>query len=244
VRGAAALGLLVAAACGGDISYSLDAGQDGPPAGADCASLLDYHGQPYQLGPDMPGVAEPVTLTTPIAGLRHRVSSSTSERSAFFMDCELALALLEAAPILSERGVVEVVDMGVYNYRCIGGGAPPDCPNGISQHAYARALDIAGYTTEDGTYYSVNDDWVINPDGEETCAAATAGDKDAFLHEIICAQKAAGIWNIVLTPNYNAAHRNHFHVDLTDGSDFIEHRPSREGGGPIIPAVDHGPDLH
>jgi hypothetical protein len=32
------------------------------------------------------------------------------------------------------------------------------------------------------------------------------------------------VWNIVLTPNYNADHRNHFHVDLTPGSDFIERR--------------------
>ena len=29
------------------------------------------------------------------------------------------------------------------------------------------------------------------------------------------------IFNIVLTPNYNSAHDNHFHVDLTEGSNFI-----------------------
>ena len=223
MRAAAAL-LLAAAACGGDLELGGEADAAPPPApmGDDCASWLAWYDQPYELGPESPGIAEPVTLVTPIGGLRHRVSWETEERSTFYMDCGLALALLEAAPILRERGVVEVVDMGVYNYRCIGGGTPPDCPNGVSQHAYARAIDIAGYTTEDGTYYSVNDDWVIDPDGEDTCAAATEGDKDTFLHEVICAQKAAGVWNIVLTPNYNAAHRNHFHVDLTDGSDFIE----------------------
>ena len=42
------------------------------------------------------------------------------------------------------------------------------------------------------------------------------------LHQLICELKAAGVWNIVLTPNYNDAHRNHFHVDLTTDSDFIK----------------------
>ena len=46
--------------------------------------------------------------------------------------------------------------------------------------------------------------------------------KDRALHELICALKEAGTWNIVLTPNYNALHRDHFHVDLTADSDFIE----------------------
>ena len=45
---------------------------------------------------------------------------------------------------------------------------------------------------------------------------------------------AAGVWTIVLTPNYNAAHRNHFHVDLTPGSDYLR---SYRG-------VDDGPDRH
>jgi hypothetical protein len=40
------------------------------------------------------------------------------------------------------------------------------------------------------------------------------------------------VWNIALTPNYNAAHRDHFHVDLTAGSDFIRR----------MQPTDHGPD--
>ena len=29
------------------------------------------------------------------------------------------------------------------------------------------------------------------------------------------------IWNIILTPNYNLAHDNHFHVDLSPGSHYV-----------------------
>jgi hypothetical protein len=167
-------------------------------------------------------------------GLGYRGVGATSPRTTLFGDCTLIRSLAHAASFLRERGVVEITDYGIYNYRCIGSGTPPNCPNGLSQHAYATAIDLAGFTVDDSTYASVNDDWVIDPDAQDTCEAPTEGGKDAFLHELICALKGAGIWNIVLTPNYNADHRNHFHVDLTPGANFL-----RQRGG-----VDSGPDRH
>ena len=104
----------------------------------------------------------------------------------------------------------------------------------MSQHAYAMGIDLAGFTDGAGAFSSVEKDWVIDPTTEKTCTAATEPGKDRFLHELICALKAAGVWSIVLTPNYNADHRNHFHVDLTPGANFLRYR-----GG-----VDVGLDRH
>lgn len=203
------------------------------PTVADCHGWLDLYQLTWEVDSPSQGVSDPVVVEVPINGMSYRYSGNTTPRTSFpVMSCELAVSLAQAAPMLRARNVVEVVDIGVYNYRCIGEGTPPDCPSGLSQHAYAKAIDIAGFTDDLGTFYSVNDDWVIDPDSEDTCLAATVAGADAFLHDAICELKAAGVWNIVLTPNYNAAHRNHFHVDLTPGSDFIEH-------GPL---VDTGPD--
>ena len=47
-----------------------------------------------------------------------------------------------------------------------------------------------------------------------------SSDKARILYEIGRQMHERDIFNIVLTPNYNAAHDNHFHVDLTPGSDF------------------------
>jgi hypothetical protein len=208
------------------------------PVVDDCHGWLDLYGQAYELGPNNEGVPDPVTLTTPINGMPYRYVSNENPRETFFMDCSLAVSLLRAAPLLRERDVVEVADIGVYNYRCIGGeGTPPDCPQGISQHAYAKGIDLAGFTDVDGNFFSVNDDWVIDPDAEDTCAAGVEAGADAFLHELICSLKGADTWNIVLTPNYNDAHRNHFHVDMTTGADFIR---AATGGR----TVDDGPDYH
>ena len=192
-----------------------------------CREFLDAFHIDYTAGPTSPGVVDPVTAKMPINGVPYKVVGGTNPRTTMFADCRIIKSLVLAAPSFRERGIAQVTDYGIYNYRCIGSvGTPPNCPNGISQHAFAMAIDLAGFTLTDGAFYSVNDDWVIDPDAQETCEAPTVEGKDRFLHELICELKAAGIWNIVLTPNYNADHRNHFHVDLTPMSDFIERRTS------------------
>jgi len=196
------------------------------PTAASCQAELALYQIAFTPGPTRQGVADPVTAEVPINGVGYRVLGSAKPRPTLFADCTLIRSLARAAPILRGRNIVEVSDLGVYNFRCIGGGTPPNCPNGISQHAFATAIDLAGVTDGDGAFFSVNDDWIIDPNSEETCTAPTEPGKDQFLHEVICALKAANTWNIVLTPNYNADHRNHFHVDLTPDSDFIE-KPNR-----------------
>lgn len=193
------------------------------PTPNDCHGWLDLYGQKYRVGPASQGVSDPVTLTMPINGVRYRYITNSAPRETFFMDCQLAKALLFDAPILRERGVVEVADIGLYNYRCINNvGTPPNCPYGMSQHSYGKALDRGGFKTRDGTFYSVLNDWVIDPDSQSTCEAPTSNKKDAWLHDLICAEKRRDVWHIALTPNYNDIHRNHFHVDLTPGEEFIE----------------------
>jgi hypothetical protein len=230
-----AAGALALVACSGSIELASDddgtgggppdAGPppaDAAPLPADCREALTALGVDWSDAPAMPGVATPVTVRPPVGGLAYRYVANQTPRTSLFMDCQLALALARAADVLAPFGVVEVADIGVYNYRCIDQSVDPPCPgSSLSQHAFATAIDIAGLTTMDGTYYSVEDDWIIDPDGEATCAAATSGDKDAFLHAVLCAMHDAGVFNIYLTPNYNAAHRNHFHVDLTEGADFV-----------------------
>ncbi|MCA9692176.1 MAG: extensin family protein, partial [Myxococcales bacterium] len=43
-----------------------------------------------------------------------------------------------------------------------------------------------------------------------------------WLKALADARYAQMIFHIILTPNYNDAHYNHFHVDLTPGSMFYE----------------------
>jgi len=69
-----------------------------------------------------------------------------------------------------------------------------------SEHAFANALDVTGFTLADGRVISVLKDW----DGER--------ERKRFLREV----RDAGckIFRVTLSPDYNAAHRDHFHFDM------------------------------
>jgi hypothetical protein len=190
-----------------------------PPAA--CLDRLQMLGVNFTPGPAAQGIAIPVTVTLPLNGIRYRQGAVTM-REKHFMDCELALSLYRAAILWKALDITIVRDYGIYNYRCINQSVEPPCPGSkLSQHSFGYAIDIAGFETSDGTYYSVNDDWVIDPDAERTCEAETVAGKDQWLHDLVCDLFTNRIFRILLTPNYNDAHRNHFHVDLTPGSNSI-----------------------
>ncbi|MGX9966292.1 extensin-like domain-containing protein [Roseomonas sp. F4] len=69
-----------------------------------------------------------------------------------------------------------------------------------SQHATANAIDIAGFTLRDGRQITLLRHW------------GSGGAEAAFLREV---RDGACEWfRAVLGPDYNAAHRDHFHFDM------------------------------
>ena len=84
----------------------------------------------------------------------------------------------------------------------------------LSQHSFGTAIDIYGFTTSDGADYILERDW-------EHGTSNPSGAKARVLYEIGQRMYNDHIFNIILTPNYNSAHDNHFHVDLTPGSHTI-----------------------
>ena len=91
--------------------------------------------------------------------------------------------------------VARIEHFGSYACRNIYGR-----PNATrSQHATAEAFDVAGFVLGDGRRLRVIKDW--SGDG------AAAG----FLREVRTG--ACEFFDGVLSPDYNAAHRDHFHLD-------------------------------
>ena len=106
----------------------------------------------------------------------------------------------EAERTLGSR-VARVDNMGSYSCRRIYGST--DVAQRPSEHARANALDVAGVTLSDGRRVSVLNDW----DGTGPAGAPGA----AFLR----AMRDGGcrLFSTVLTPDYNAAHADHLHLD-------------------------------
>ena len=124
------------------------------------------------------------------------------------MGCELARALANTADVLAEYDINEVEHMGTTVCRVISG------TDRLSQHALGKAIDLAGFWDSDSTWYGVVDHWEHGTDDPRTPEGQLLYDIAHRLHE-------DWIFNVILTPEFNDAHDNHFHVDLTDGDHFL-----------------------
>jgi hypothetical protein len=200
------------------------------PADTSCHAMLDGLGLDWAPAGASPGIADPVRVQPIINGVAFRYVSNT-EPTAMLMDCELAIRLYRLTEVVIPYGIDEVIHIGIYNYRCIGGGDPSTgCTP--SQHAFARAIDLHafGLAGSDDTY-STETDFVITRTADP-CPIPSSNEKDRILKEIACTMWSERIFEIVLTPNYNADHRNHYHVDMTAGSMYLG-----EGVSGVDPAV-------
>ena len=142
-------------------------------------------------------------------GVGFRASSQTGSKLKMKMNCQFAHSVADMAELLAKKGIVEVVHYGTYNCRYISGTKT------LSEHAFANALDVAGLKDKDGNYHSVLNDW---EKGVKTPKTASG----TLLKWFADTMYAKHVFNIILTPEYNAAHANHFHVDDTPGSWFMQ----------------------
>ena len=131
-------------------------------------------------------------------------SPGTSYSSDFVATCPLAVslamfqrhALAPAARRWFDRGVRRIDHLGTFACRNIYGR-----PSGRrSEHASANAIDIAGFVLSDGRAVSVLRDWSGN------------SRRAAFLRDV--RDGGCRFFAVVLSPNYNAAHRDHLHLDM------------------------------
>lgn len=142
--------------------------------------------------------------------------------SPFALACGAAVALARwehqvlqpAARAWLGAPVVRIEHLGSYACRRIAGSAGP---GRLSEHARANALDVAAFTLQDGRRISVLGDWqgkAVQAGAPGSAAAAPgtpASPQAAFLRQV--RDGACHGFAAVLGPDYNAAHRDHFHLD-------------------------------
>ncbi|WP_213937565.1 extensin family protein [Pseudomonas sp. dw_612] len=163
-----------------------------------CDLALSSSGLRVTRQADCPDAACPLTNTLRVQGGEVALSSS------FLASCPLAVAFA-----LFERHALQPASQAVYGQAVrrvdhLGSFACRNMYNrengARSQHAGANALDIAGFRLADGRTISVLKDWPRD-------------NQDArFLRQV--RDSACDVFSVVLSPDYNAAHRNHFHVDV------------------------------
>ena len=100
------------------------------------------------------------------------------------------------------RDVATIEHFGSFSCRRLYGRSE----GGWSEHASANAVDIAGFTLADGTRIVVARDW----DADNA--------RGRFLDEV--RDGACRLFATVLSPDYNRAHHDHFHLDQAQRGAF------------------------
>lgn len=117
--------------------------------------------------------------------------------------CELAAhfaawteyAVKRAARKYLGSDLKRIETMGSYSCRNIAGSGR------LSQHAHANAIDVSAFVLNDGRRITVENHWKSGGNKRKFFAA---------IHNSACKR-----FGTVLSPNYNAAHYNHFHFDMS-----------------------------
>jgi len=177
---------------------------------ARCLAALAQTGMLYDLLPDR--------VTGPGCGFKNAVrlrSAGVRLGTAPSLSCPMALsffmwerhALQPAARQRFGQPVAAIEHLGSYACRNVNRGDDAMPGASRSRHATADALDIAGLTLADGRRITVLQAWPRS--GADPAALLL---RDAH-------RGACRFFNGVLGPDYNAAHKDHFHLE-TGGYDM------------------------
>jgi hypothetical protein len=173
--------------------------------GADCRAALAAGGVSWQESPDRPpqgfcSIQDAVVITGGAARLEPLGAVMTCKQALAFAGWERQVVQPQALRLLGSK-VASIQHYGAFSCRRMYAGEATS----VSEHASADALDVAGFTLADGRRITVAGDW------------REPGPKGAFLHA--ARDGACGVFSVVLSPDYNAAHQNHLHLDMGAAGD-------------------------
>lgn len=177
-----------------------------------CLKFLEASQVAFRFAPHAGLIRTPVEPLGPIAG----VTLVPRVGRAPVMDCELLRALVEAGPVFAEAGIDELQFSGAYDYRTRRGSTK------LSAHAYGLAIDAHVFRGAAGTLNVTRDfeagvgTWVgiVPREGEiDACIGQPTTDAGRRLRTLVCHLKHHSAFRVIVTPDDNADHRDHLHLE-------------------------------
>jgi hypothetical protein len=171
-------------------------------AHADCLDELDARGDQYHRI-HQKGIAIAVEIDGPLGGVTYHAADRP-----LWLDCSLAVSLDEAGPIFTALGITDARFSGSYSVRNVRGTHKP------SKHSYALAIDVHEMGDLD-----VSKDFEQGLGDADDCVGQPLTDAGRTLSMLRCQLVASGLFHLVLTPDYDDAHFNHFHLEALPWSE-------------------------
>jgi hypothetical protein len=169
---------------------------------ADCKAELERRNVSFK-SVKRSGIANGVEITGPLGGIQ-----LSSEQLPLVIDCSLAVSLDEAGKYLRELGVAKVSYSSAYSKRNVRGTNRP------SKHSFGLAIDV--HTFDVGTLGTlrVDRDYEQGLGDDVDCVGRPLTQGGAVLKIMQCQLVRSGLFHLVLSPDYDDAHHDHFHLEV------------------------------
>ena len=193
------------------------------PPDASCLAWLDAHAIHYSQSKPLKGVRTPIEVQGPLDGIR----LVSRDHRPPLMDCELARALAEAAPVFADLGITDLVYSAAYDYRTRRDSAR------LSAHSNGLAIDVHSFVGPAQTLEVERDfeTGVGNWQGMSTltvsleqCIGAPLTDVGRRLRTLACRLKLHPAFRVIVTRDDNEDHRDHFHLESWPDLESRAHR--------------------
>jgi hypothetical protein len=199
-----------------------------------CTAELTRRGVAFSPVTEAPGVRIPVRLPKDVGGVVYRTEAPEHIRQSGpydVFDCRLVLALSDFSRVLLAHDIEEARIFSAW--RPVSSGSPAGGPAPAkhaadgegTRHAGGLAVDVARFGKRvaagetERTWLVVDKDFhgrigapVCGP-GAAPPVPATAEARE--IRSIACEAADQHFFTSILTPNYDRAHRNHFHLEVT-----------------------------
>ncbi len=185
---------------GGNASPDSSASAEDEPEG--CLERLDRLGVVYE-SVHRRGIEEAVEIQGPLGGVEFR---AYKEGVPLVLDCSLVYSLVKAGRYLSAHGIDAVRYSSAYDRRNIRGTRRP------SKHSFGLAIDVHTFIAGDEAY-TVKEDYEQGLGDDFDCIGEPLTEAGRLLRTLDCQLSRSELFRIVLTPDFDADHYNHFHIE-------------------------------
>ncbi|MCG8424246.1 MAG: extensin family protein [Proteobacteria bacterium] len=184
------------------------AGIGGPRNAASCFRALEELGVRYQRV-ERPGIAIAVRVRGDLGGVTYR----GYRKKPLVLDCSLVVSLAVAGRYMAQHGIERATYSSSYQRRKVRG------TDRWSKHAFGLALDVHVFAGSAAGQLSVKDDYERGLGDDADCIGQPKTSAGTVLRQLTCQFLGSDLFRMVLTPDTDAAHHNHFHLEAKPWSE-------------------------
>ena len=167
-----------------------------------CLAALDRLGVDYKRV-KRKGIKIAVEVVGDIGGVRYR----SYRKKPLVLDCSLVVSLAEAGRFFAFHGVDTVTYSSAYQIRNIRG------TKRRSKHSFGLAIDVHSFSGVEIGELAVKHDYELGLGDSVDCIGTPMTREAQALRAIDCQMQRSGLFRIILDPDYDGSHYNHFHVE-------------------------------